>query len=78
MTAEGRINNYKIVRNAKTLSFLIQFSIITNIGVYDVAMNIGSDNSVRATITGLTPGSLIYTGHLENGANSRVYKGQSL
>ena len=78
VTAEGHINSYKIVRDTKTLSFYVQFSVITTIGIYDVAMNISSDNNVRATITGLTPGNLIYTGHLENGANSRVYKGQVL
>jgi hypothetical protein len=77
VTAEGRINNWEIVRNNKNLSFYLQFNILTSIGYYDVSMMISADNFVQATITGLTRGMLIYDGHLETNINSGVYKGQS-
>ena len=78
VTAEGRILNYKLASNAKSLRFNLRFSVITNIGTYDVSMDISSDNNVRATISGLTRDKLIYNGHLEDGTGSRVYKGLSL
>lgn len=77
VTAEGNIGKYKVGRDVKNLSHTLQFSVITNIGPYDVFMTINANNDVRATITGLTPGKLIYDGHLATIDNSRVFKGQN-
>jgi hypothetical protein len=77
VTAEGRINNWDIVRNYKSLSYYLHFNVETNIGVYDVSMMLGSDNHVRATITGTTPGELVYDGHIESLYRSGIYKGQN-
>lgn len=77
VTAEGRLERWNLVKNFKSLSYFLQFSVITNIGFYDVSMTINADNNVRARITGLTPGELIYEGHLQTIDNSAVFKGQN-
>lgn len=78
ITAEGRISNMKITKNQKSLSFFLRFTVTTQIGFYDVAMNIYSTNYARAEITGLTAGKLIYDGLIQTLYNSRVYKGRSI
>ena len=78
ITAEGKISNMKITKNQKSLSFFLRFTVTTQIGFYDVAMNIYSTNSARAEITGLTSGKLIYDGRIQTLYNSRVYKGRSI
>jgi hypothetical protein len=47
------------------------------IGVYDVSMTIDKNKQARATISGLTPGKLIYVGHIQTIYNSGVYKGRN-
>jgi hypothetical protein len=76
-TAEGRIQNLKIAKDLKTLSFSVSFSVTTNIGVYDVYMTINSNGNGKATITGLTRGKLIWDGRIETLYNSRVFKGRN-
>lgn len=76
VTAEGQISGLKITKNSKNLSYYLKFTVSTNIGFYDVSMNISSNSIARATITGLTMGKLIYDGKIETLNNSRVYKGQ--
>ena len=76
VTAVGSIGNWKVYRNMKHLSHTIQFSLLTQIGYYDVYLNISSDNHATATITGFAPGRLTWEGRLETIDNSRVFKGQ--
>jgi hypothetical protein len=78
VTAEGKINSWKLERNYKNLNFYLQFSVLTSIGYYQVSMKIDADNNAVATISGLTRGKLIYDGHLEIFNNSRIYEGQGL
>jgi hypothetical protein len=77
VTAEGTLSKYQESKNDKNLSHDIKFSVSTNIGFYDVLLTVSSDNFARATITGLTPGKLIYTGRIRSPYDSRVYKGQN-
>jgi hypothetical protein len=77
VTAEGRADHWKIVKNLKSLSYFIQFNIATNIGVYNVSITLNADNYARATITGITPGILSYEGHIEPVGSSHVFKGQN-
>ena len=77
VTAEGALNQWEVTRDAKNLSYFVRFSVSTNIGFYDVSMFVTADNYARATITGLTNGQLIYTGHLKTIYNSISYKGQT-
>jgi hypothetical protein len=76
VTAEGSIGKYVVYKDPKKLTFSLQFSLLTNIGNYDVFMIVSPDASARATITGLGPGRLTWDGHLETIENSRVFKGQ--
>jgi hypothetical protein len=76
VTAEGNLDRYKIIKDLKHLSYTVTFTVMTDIGVYDVQMMIGANNSTRATITGLTRGSLTYQGRIVALYNSSVYKGQ--
>ena len=77
ITAEGNVNNWEVNKNVKNLSYFLRFSVSTNIGFYDVSMFVTSGNYARATITGLTPGQLIYTGHLKTLFESSVFKGRN-
>lgn len=76
VTAEGNITSYKVFKDTKRLRYMIQFSLLTDIGHYDISMTVTSDNHASATITGLWPGRLTWDGHLETIYNSRVFKGQ--
>ena len=76
-TAEGNISNMKIVKNLKNLTFYLRFSVLTNIGIYDVIMTINSDCVARATITGLTRGKLVYDGRIKTIESSGFYKGMN-
>ncbi len=75
-TAEGTIDRWSVTKNLKSLSYTVRFSLATNIGIYDVFLDLGADTYARATITGLTRGRLIYDGHLETIGNSAIFKGQ--
>lgn len=76
ITAEGQMEGWKLIKNAKKLSYNIQFSVVSNIGAYDVFMTVNADNYVRATVSGLRPGQLTYEGHLQTINNSSIFKGQ--
>ncbi len=75
VTTEGSIQSWKLYQDSKRLNYNLQFSLNTTLGIYDVSMNVGADNNVYATISGLWPGKLIYKGHLATLDNSRVFKG---
>ena len=77
VTAEGSIGKYEIFKDPKRMNFTLHFSLLTNIGHYDVLMTVMADASARATITGLGRGKLTWEGHLETIENSRVFKGQN-
>ncbi len=76
-TAEGKLKDLNIMKNLKNHSFWLRFTVVTNIGVYDVDMTIYSDRNAKATITGLTRGRLVYDGRIQNLYDSRVYKGRN-
>ena len=76
-TAEGRMSNLKIVKNVKNMSFLLRFTMVSDIGIYDVSMTINSDRAARATITGLSRGELIYVGRIKTINNSDFFKGHN-
>jgi len=76
-TAEGSLTNLKLEKDLKKLNFSLSFTVVTNIGVYDIYMTINSNGDARATISGLTPGKLVYDGHIESLNNSGIYKGHN-
>jgi hypothetical protein len=69
-TAEGSIRGLKVVKNLKNLIFYIRFTVVTEIGIYDVDMTINSDGSARATLSGLSRGKLVYDGRIGSIHNS--------
>jgi len=75
VTAQGTMSSFKIVKNLKSYSYLLKFTVLSNIGTYYVSMNISSDNRARAEITGLNRGKLIYNGRLVALNDSRIFKG---
>lgn len=76
VTAEGSVGAWKVDKDAKKLIHSLRFSLLSNIGNYDIFMTVSSDNHAIATITGLGPGKLTWEGHLETIGNSRIFKGQ--
>ena len=77
VTAEGAIDSWKVYKDAKRMNYTVHFSLITNIGHYDVLLNVSANTRASATITGLWPGRLTWDGHLVTIDNSRVFKGQN-
>ena len=76
VTAQGNIQNYKVVKDPKNLSYNVSFSVMTNVGIFDVSMNISANTNATAIITGLSRGSLTWKGYIQNLYKSDVYKGQ--
>ena len=77
VTAEGSIGNWEVFKDARRFTHRIRFSIISQIGHYDVSMIVSSDNRASATVSGMWRGRLTWDGHLETVGNSRVFKGQN-
>ena len=77
VTAQGNVGGLKIMKNIKNLSFFLRFTVVSNIGIYDVAMTINSDRVARATISGLSRGKLIYDGRILPKYDSSVFKGRN-
>jgi hypothetical protein len=77
VTAEGSIGDFKISKDFKHLSYVVTFNLLTNLGIFDITLNVSSDNNATATITGSTSGRLTWNGHLVKLNNSSVFKGQN-
>jgi hypothetical protein len=77
VTAEGTVGIWKLSKDADKLYFTLHFSLLTNLGNYDIWMTVSSDSHASATITGLEPGKLTWDGQLNTIYNSRVFKGQN-
>lgn len=76
VTAQGNIQNYKVVKDPKKLSYNVSFTVMTNVGIFDVTMDINANTDASATISGLSRGSLTWYGRFQNLYRSNVYKGQ--
>jgi hypothetical protein len=77
ITAQGNISGLKIEKNLKSMTFFLRFTVVTNIGIYDVSMTIDSNNFARATISGLSRGKLVYDGRIRPIGKSGFYKGMN-
>jgi hypothetical protein len=76
VTAQGNIQNYKVVKDPKKLTYNVSFTVMTNVGIYDVTMDISANTNASATISGLSRGRLTWYGRFQNLYRSNVYKGQ--
>lgn len=77
VTAEGTINNWELTKDAKNSSYFLRFSLVSNIGNFDISMIINAGNFAQATITSLSYGHFIWAGHLQPVYNSVIFKGQN-
>ena len=77
VTAEGNVGTWEVEKDNKKLTHRVRFTLMTNLGIFDVTMNVSSDNYATATITGLGPGNLTWQGHIATVGNSRIFKGQN-
>lgn len=77
VTADGRITRWKVNKNEKREYITITMDVMTNIGIYNVFIDISSSERANATLSGLWPGRLIWEGRIVPLAQSRVYKGRS-
>lgn len=76
-TAEGKVSRYLVKKNDKKKSFDVTMNIMTNLGSYDVLMNVNADGRARATISGIYPGKLIYEGDIVSLDDTRTYQGRT-
>jgi len=77
VTAKGQVSNWKLKENKKTKSFLLSFTVMTNIGIYDLHFTIGGTYAT-ARLTGLRAGELTFEGQVVPIEDSSVFEGQSL
>jgi hypothetical protein len=75
ITTEGEITGWKLDKNFKKKSFYLSMSVITNLGIYDIRMDVDASGNATAYLSGLQRGQLIYEGNLVPIEESRVYKG---
>jgi hypothetical protein len=75
VTTEGNISSYKINRTMKSLNHRVTFNLVSNLGIFNIDMNVRADNSASATITSTTSGLLTWRGHLASLSNTRIFKG---
>lgn len=76
VTAKGSLGTWEKTSDSKNLTYIVKFSLVTNIGNYDVIMRVGANNNASATITGLGPGKLTWNGFLHPMEGSSVFEGQ--
>ena len=76
ITAEGTIEAYKMQKNPKNFSHTVTFNLMTNLGTFDILLNVYGDGNAQATISGSTSGRLTWKGQFVALSKSKVYKGQ--
>ena len=77
ITIEGRVTKYTYSRkeHKRGFSYFIQVFITSNVGAYDITVTASSNGTGQATVTGIYPGQVNYSGKLIPPAASKVYKG---
>lgn len=75
VTVEGNVTDYRISKNMKNLSCTVTFNLLTNLGTFNILLNVTSGSNARATISGSTSGRLTWDGSLVPLDNSRTFKG---
>ena len=78
VTAKGTISGWKVKKDKKNKSFYITMNVMSNIGIYDIFINVASSGQATARLSGLWPGQLVWDGYLVPIEQTRTYEGQSL
>jgi hypothetical protein len=77
ITAEGRITYWKMEKDDKKKSIQVKMNVMTNIGIYDVFMDISAYGNASAIVSGMRPGRLEYEGRIVSLYESSVFKGHT-
>jgi hypothetical protein len=77
ITVKGTISEWKLKRNDKQKSIFLQISVMSNLGIYQIAMHIYAERNASATLTSITSGRIDYTGNLVSLDKSKVYKAKT-
>jgi hypothetical protein len=77
VTAEGRLTRYEVSRNDKKKTIHVSMSLISNIGLYDILLDVDAENRAVAVVTGLERGRLQYEGNIVPLEESSVYQGHT-
>lgn len=75
ITTEGQVTDFELNKNDKKNNFNLTMNVMTNLGIYDIFMNISADGHASARISGLRGGQLTYTGRIVPQSQSYVYQG---
>jgi hypothetical protein len=75
VTTEGNISEFKIHKDYKSLNHRVTFNLVSNLGIFNIDMNVTSGNNASATITSTSSGRLTWKGQLMAADYSRVFKG---
>lgn len=78
ITVKGNISSWKVLTNNKKKNMTAEMNVSSNIGFFNVIMNISASGNTNATLTGNWPGRLVYDGHLVPLDKSYAYQGSSL
>jgi hypothetical protein len=79
ITVEGSITKYDLKKKEtkRGTSYTIMIYFMSSLGMYDISLWVSSNGNADASISGITPGQLNYSGQLVPIQASRTYKGHS-
>jgi hypothetical protein len=79
ITVEGSVSKYEITKKETKhgVNYTVMLYLMTNLGMYDIFLWVSPDGYADASITGISPGNLKYSGKLVPVNTSRTYKGRS-
>ncbi len=77
VTARGNISSWKVQRNEKKKSILVQMDVSTSLGYFMISMDIDANGKTTATLSSNRAGKLIYIGNLIPLEESYAFRGSS-
>lgn len=75
-TVDGRITKYEITQRKNQSSF-VQLTISSNVGFFDITIDVGSTGNASATVHTNTRHKLNYSGKVVPRQESNIFKGMS-
>ena len=77
VTVQGRILNWKFVKDDKQKNFYITLTVQGNIDIYDISMSIDYEGYAEATISGVNTGRFTFIGNIVSKKETVIFKGQT-
>ncbi|MGK7396336.1 MAG: DUF4251 domain-containing protein [Candidatus Cyclobacteriaceae bacterium M3_2C_046] len=78
ITVDGRVTKFELDKNEKKGRYVARINIMSNVGNYDVLLNVGATASASAQITSNNPTRLRYAGTLVPLDESEIFVGRSV